>query len=210
MKISPYVVLPTKELFASLLIIRLNNLSQLVAGSACRERIDLYFFDRGHGSDYFCTTDCQPQLHTDRLARDTADAATRLWAEAYGSVHIVVAIAVAFVLQSLRFVLYSVVRPLLVGSIQIVGDYVIKPLLAACFNGCIQPPLVFTRNVLESLADLLRPVCSALGRLLEPLASTLGALRLVEIHHYHSYPGDRERDETDAKRNIPMYESEDV
>lgn len=160
------------------------------------ERIDLYFFDRqppgGDGGDFFCTTDCQPQLHSDRLARDTADAATRFWAEAYGSIHIVVAVAVAFVLQTLRFALYSVVRPLLVGGLQTVGDYVVKPLLTAGFNGGVQPPLVFVRQVLEVAGEAVRPVCVVLGRVAEPLSAMLSSIRLVEINHYHSYGVERE------------------
>lgn len=148
------------------------------------ERIDLYYFDHGNAA-FFCTTDCQPQLHTDRLARETADTANRFWAEIYGSIHIVIAILVAFVLQTLRFLLYSIVRPLLVGSVQLCGDYVIKPMLTAGFNACIQPPLMCIRNVLQSVEHMLRPVCTMLRNAVEPLALVAGALRLVEINNYH-------------------------
>lgn len=168
-----------------------NKADKMKQGALSGERIELYHFDHGNAT-FFCTTDCQPTLHTDRLARETADTATRFWAEMYGSMHIVIAIVVAFVLQSLRFVLYSIVRPLLVGSVQICGDYVFKPMLTAGFNACVQPPLVFVQNVLQSIEQMLRPVCTMVRNAVEPVAMVASSLRLVEINHHHHYPADRE------------------
>lgn len=64
--------------------------------------IEIYYFDHGN-SAYFHTTDCPPQLSSDKLAQITQDTATRFWAELYGSIHIVIAFMVAFLLQSYRY-----------------------------------------------------------------------------------------------------------
>lgn len=64
--------------------------------------IEIYYFDHGNAA-YFHTTDCPPQLRSDNLAQKTHDVATKFWAEFYGSIHIIIAFMVAFLLQSYRF-----------------------------------------------------------------------------------------------------------
>lgn len=148
------------------------------------DRVELYYFDHGD-SGYFCTTDCPPQLSSDYLAQQTTDCATKFWAEFYGSIHIAVAVCIAFVLQTFRFLMYSIVRPMLVGSIQIVSDYGVKPLLTVLFNGILQPPLILGLNVLNSMADMLEPLARTFSRFVRPLVEVCRAFRLVEICHYH-------------------------
>lgn len=148
--------------------------------------MEIYYFD--HGSmGYLCTTDCPPQLLSDNLAKRTSDCATKFWAEFYGSVHIVFAVIVAFLLQTLRFIMYSFVRAIVIGVLQIIGDYLIKPLLTILFNGFLQPPLILARNLFTSISEMLEPIARSISQFLKPIADTLQAFRLVEIHHTHHY-----------------------
>lgn len=81
--------------------------------------------------------------------------------------------------------MYSVVRPILVGSLQIVSDYGVKPLLTVLFNGYLQPPLILGLNVLNSMADMLEPLARTVSSFMRPLVDVCRACRLVEISHYH-------------------------
>lgn len=153
--------------------------------------MELYYFDHGN-SGYFCTTDCPPQLSSDYLAQQTTDCATKFWAEFYGSIHIAIAVVIAFVLQTFRFIMYSIVRPMLVGSLQIVSDYGVKPLLTVIFNGFLQPPLILGLNLLNSMADMVEPLARTVASFVRPLVEVFRACRLVEITHYHQNNGDEE------------------
>lgn len=81
--------------------------------------------------------------------------------------------------------MYSVVRPTLVGSLQIMSDYGFKPLLTVLFNGFLQPPLILGLNVLNSLADMLEPLARTVANFMRPLIDVCKAFRFVEISHYH-------------------------
>lgn len=177
------------------------------------DRVELYYFDYGN-SGFFCTTDCPPQLSSDYLAQQTTDCATKFWAEFYGSIHIAVAIVIAFVLQTFRFLMYSIVRPTLVGFMQIVADYGVKPFLTVLFNGYLQPPLILGLNVLNSMADTLEPVARTVASFARPLIEVCRACRLVEITHYHQSAneeavGSAEEGNTKVLENVAV-ESEEV
>lgn len=146
------------------------------------ERLEIYYFDHGNAS-YFRTTDCPPHIATEELAQQTIDCATKFWAELYGSLHIVVAFVVAFFLQTFRFILYSIIRPVLVGVVQMTADYLIKPMLTVMFNGLLQPPLVLAFNVFTSVCDMMEPLARMCGHFLKPVADTLRAIRFVEIYN---------------------------
>lgn len=148
------------------------------------DRVELYYFDHGNAG-YFCTTDCPPQLSSDYLAQQTTDCATKFWAEFYGSIHIAVAILIAFLLQTFRFFMYSVVRPTAVGLMQIIADYGVKPILTVLFNGFLQPPLILGLNVFNSVADMLEPLARTVAHFIRPAVELCQAIRLVEISHYH-------------------------
>lgn len=159
-------------------------------GSDGVERIDVYYLDHGN-CDYFATTDCPPQLRSERLAQQTIDWSTKFWAEIYGSIYIVVAFIIAFVLQTFRFVMYGIVRPLLIGTMQIVGDYLLKPLLAIVFNGFVQPPLILVLNIFVSVRDICKPIAETLQMFCQPFSDCLRSIRLVEIHPKRGGGGDK-------------------
>ncbi|XP_036149406.1 uncharacterized protein LOC105834230 [Monomorium pharaonis] len=149
------------------------------------EKIEIYYFDHGD-SAYYRTTDCHPVLITDKCAEKTDQAATRFWAEIFGTIHIGIAFVTAFILQLLRFVLYSVIRPLTVGIVQLIADYFIKPLLSILFNALVQPVLILLYNIATSLRDLCEPIAEAMGLFLREIANLCAAIRIVEVKHVHA------------------------
>lgn len=132
---------------------------------------------------YYHTTDLPPILATESFAEKTSTVATRFWAEIFGYVHIGASFLTAFILQLLRCVLFSLIRPLTVGVIQLVADYFIKPLLSITFNGLIQPFLILFYNVATSLRDCCEPLATALGYYMRQLALLFRSCRLIEINH---------------------------
>lgn len=117
----------------------------------------------------------------EKCAEKTSDLATRFWAEIFGTIHIGVAFVVAFILQFFRFMLFSIVRPLTVGLLQLFADYFIKPFLSILFNALIQPVLILFYNILTSLRDLFEPVAEAFGYFIAHLTKLFQACRIIEI-----------------------------
>ncbi|XP_044736377.1 uncharacterized protein LOC123298442 [Chrysoperla carnea] len=146
------------------------------------EKIDIYYFDHGN-SAYFRTTDSAPLTYTDELAQKTEMMTTKFWAEIFGSLHIFCAFVTAFILQFLKFTLYSIIRPLTIGIIQLTSDYFIKPFLAVLFNGILQPPLILFYNIATSIKDLCHPIAIGFGYFLIELAKVFSAIRFVEIRN---------------------------
>ncbi|CAK9809630.1 hypothetical protein ANTQUA_LOCUS6102 [Anthophora quadrimaculata] len=144
------------------------------------ERIDIYYFDHGN-SAYYRTTDSPPILATEKCAEKTDQAATRFWAEIFGTIHIGTAFVTAFILQLVRFILYSIIRPLTVGILQLLADYFIKPLLSIVFNALIQPVLILLYNIATSFKDLCEPIAEAMGLFLREVAHLCAAIRIVEV-----------------------------
>ncbi|XP_017889055.1 uncharacterized protein LOC108630332 [Ceratina calcarata] len=144
------------------------------------EKIDIYYFDHGN-SAYYRTTDSPPMLVTEKCAEKTDQAATRFWAEIFGTIHIGTAFVTAFILQLLRFILYSIIRPLTVGILQLLADYFIKPLLSILFNALIQPVLILLYNIATSFKDLCEPIAEAIGLFLREIAHLCAAIRIVEV-----------------------------
>ncbi|KAJ8931050.1 hypothetical protein NQ314_016079 [Rhamnusium bicolor] len=143
-------------------------------------RVDVYYFDHGNSS-YLKTTDSPPMILTEALAEKTEAYTTKFWAEIFGTLHIGIAFCTSFILQLLRFILYSVLRPLIVGTIQLGSDYFFKPFIATTFNAIVQPPLLFLYNVATSLRDLCDPIAEGIGYFLREVAAVIRAFRLVDI-----------------------------
>ncbi|XP_015186794.1 PREDICTED: uncharacterized protein LOC107071888 isoform X2 [Polistes dominula] len=146
------------------------------------ERIDIYYFDHGN-SAYYRTTDSPPILMTDKCAEKTDQAATRFWAEIFGTIHIGTAFITAFILQFIRFILFSLIRPLTVGILQLFADYFVKPLLSIIFNALIQPILILLYNIATSIKDLSEPLAEAIGLFLREIANLCKSIRIIEINY---------------------------
>lgn len=145
-------------------------------------RNEFYFFEHGNGQ-YLSTTDCPPHLKSDQFAQQTIDCATRFWAEFYGSIHIGIAFVVAFLLQTYRFFLYSLIRPATVGCLQMTSDYLVKPLMTVLFNGFIQPPIRFLENVFAAICNMTAPIANMIGNFLRPIGDIIQSLRLVHVQN---------------------------
>lgn len=143
-------------------------------------RVDVYYFDHGC-SNYFRTTDKSPILATEALAERTEAYTTKFWAELFGTFNIGFSFLTSFVLQFLRFILYTIVRPLTVGILQLTSDYFLKPLLCAIFNAVIQPILIFLYNIASSVRDFCDPVAEAVGFFIRELSTPIRAFRIVEV-----------------------------
>ena len=133
---------------------------------------------------YYHTTDIPPILKSEKCAEKTSTFATKFWAEIFGYMHLGVSFIIAFILQLIRFLLFSIVRPLTVGVIQLVADYFLKPLLTITFNGLIQPFLILLYNIATSFRDCCEPLAAAFGYCIKELAELFRACRLVEINNY--------------------------
>ncbi|XP_065074994.1 uncharacterized protein LOC135698788 [Ochlerotatus camptorhynchus] len=143
------------------------------------ENMEIYYFD--HGSpEFYRTTDCPPHLITEALAQSTHHHATKFWAEIFGTINIGTTFVISFWLQLYRFLLYGILRSIIVGILQITADYLLKPLLAVVFNGLIQPPLVFGQNILTAVGSMLEPIANLIGNFLQPVGRLLRSLRFIE------------------------------
>ncbi|KAG5678641.1 hypothetical protein PVAND_008297 [Polypedilum vanderplanki] len=140
-----------------------------------------YFFDRGD-SEFLRTTDNAPHLVTADAADQVSLAATKFWAEFFGSINVGVTFFIVFFLQLYRFILYSILQSIIVGFFQMTSDYLLKPILTALFNGLFQPFLLLFQNIFHSLWCTLEPLSQMLLGFCIPLIECLRAIRLVDIN----------------------------
>ncbi|KAK9508558.1 hypothetical protein O3M35_006091 [Rhynocoris fuscipes] len=146
------------------------------------ERIDIYCFDHLN-TGYFRTTDHPPPLISDMAIERVEAHATRFWAEIFGFIHLFNAFIIAFILQLYKFMLYGLIRPMLVGLVQLTSDYLIKPTLTVSYNGFIQPVFIFMFNILTSFRDLCVPLAKGIGYFLHEIAVVFKAIRLFDWKH---------------------------
>jgi len=73
-----------------------------------------------------------------------------------------------------------------VGILQLIADYLIKPLLSILFNALVQPILILLYNIATSLRDLCEPIAEAMGLFLREIANVCAAIRIVEVKHVHA------------------------
>lgn len=131
---------------------------------------------------YFRTTDRSPVIATEDLAEKTEAYTTKFWAEIFGSFNIGCSFLISLILQSVRFFLYSILRPLTVGLIQLISDYFFKPILTTLFNAVIQPVLIFFYNIVTSLRDICDPLAEAIGYFIREIAVLIRAFRIIEVN----------------------------
>lgn len=86
------------------------------------------------------------------------------------------------------FLLYSILRALIVGFLQITADYLLKPILAVIFNGLLQPQFIFTQNIFQSICNTLEPLTKLIAITLKPLTDCVRAFRIVEVKNLYKDP----------------------
>ena len=116
------------------------------------------------------------------------------WQEFFSAVRIITDFAFIFVLELLRFVFHYVLLRILGGIIIVVGDHFLKPYLALVFNRIIQPTLIFTRNVLTGIRNLLQPLMDISSVFIAQLGSLLRAFRLFELNWKPVYERGKKHD----------------
>ncbi|XP_063391587.1 uncharacterized protein LOC134677071 isoform X1 [Cydia fagiglandana] len=141
------------------------------------DKVDLYYFEKSTG-DYLATSG--NYTYTERFAVQMSRIPNRIVAEIFSIPQIIVNIPVAILLNLERAV-FTTLRNIIVGSVQIWSDNFVKPILALLFNSIIQPPLVLAGNVGRSVRDALKPLAEMVGDFLEPAVKVLSAIRLVNI-----------------------------
>lgn len=104
------------------------------------------------------------------------------WQEFFSTLRIITDFAFIFVLELLRFISHYVVLRVLGGIMIVTGDHFLKPLLAVLFDSIIQPSLVFTRNILAGVKNLLQPLMDITNGFIAQLNSLLRAFRLFELN----------------------------
>lgn len=141
--------------------------------------MELYYFDHGNAA-YFRTTDAPPFLISDLVTDQTKYFATKFWAEVFGTLSIGVAFIITLLIQFYRFLLAGILRPIIIGVLQMTSDYFLKPILTVLFNGILQPILIFCYNLLTSICDMFEPLTNLLTQIVQPVAILLGSIRLCE------------------------------
>jgi len=77
--------------------------------------------------------------------------------------------------------LYSILRAIIVGFLQITSDYLLKPVLAVVFNGFLQPQFIFVQNIFQSICSMLGPLTKLMGNVVKPFTECVRAFRVVEV-----------------------------
>uniref|UniRef100_A0A1B6K8L6 Uncharacterized protein n=1 Tax=Graphocephala atropunctata TaxID=36148 RepID=A0A1B6K8L6_9HEMI len=85
-----------------------------------------------------------------------------------------------FILSLLKFVLDSLVRPLLWESMQTVSNYFFRPCLETVFYSVLQPIFVLLTNIASSMRDLCLPIAQCFGYFLKEFAISCRAYRIVD------------------------------
>jgi hypothetical protein len=121
--------------------------------------------------------------------------AKRGWQEFFAVLRIITSIFVLLAVEALQYVTNYIARPLLLGVLSMMGNRLVKPLLAGLFNLVIQPFLIFSWNVASGVRHVLNPLIDVLGAVTSKLAVLLQAFRLVEVNqgsdHYNRLRVDR-------------------
>lgn len=106
----------------------------------------------------------------------------RVYQEFFGFLRIITSIVLVFIIELVKYLIKYIFGPIVVGILETVGDFVVKPTLTLVFNGIIQPLGVFLWNVFVALRHMFGPVGDILKKLFTPLAMLCRSIRCVEIH----------------------------
>lgn len=107
--------------------------------------------------------------------------ATQFWSELFDILQIGMAYFVTFILQTYRFLLYFLIKILLVGLLEISSDFMIKPVLKVLYGGFLQPSFEFCFNILSSIRNICMPVADIVNNFMKPVATVGNSLRLVDF-----------------------------
>lgn len=138
-----------------------------------------YYFERGVTEYLVPHQDVTPSTISDFADRSEL-AAYRVWRECFAVLRFPLDFIIIFFLELVRFLFRGIFLQLVVGLITIIGDYGIKPVLAALFSSFIQPSATLLANVAISLRQICEPLFAIIHSIAVELAVVLRAFRLVE------------------------------
>lgn len=141
-----------------------------------------YYFGHGSNLQQYEVEDEAEQAFMPRIAEKFERILTRVYQEVFGVIRIITSIAILLVLEALKFVLKHVVKPLMVGMIETLGEFFCKPCLSIFFNGFVQPFGIFLWNAAVSIRHMFGPIGDILRRILTECAMCCRYVRCVEIH----------------------------
>lgn len=111
----------------------------------------------------------------------------RVWQEVNGVIQIFLDFFLIFLLETLKLILVTVFKKLIVGVIRLTGDHALKPLFAAIFNSLLQPSFVLFWNMTTGVRKIMQPLVYLLGDMSIPLSNLIRAFRLVEYNNGKSF-----------------------
>ncbi|KAG5267209.1 hypothetical protein AALO_G00219200 [Alosa alosa] len=78
----------------------------------------------------------------------------------------------------------GIVKVLIMGLVEVVGEDVITPLFGAMFNIICEPVIRFLRSISMGIRDVLRPLLALVMEFVQHIALIIQAFRLVEINRF--------------------------
>ncbi|CAG5010841.1 unnamed protein product [Parnassius apollo] len=144
------------------------------------ERLDIYRFESESAT---LMARGVPPTQLERVVRRSARPAARLLGELLAAPRLLAALPAALLVVMLRTAL-TPVRDTVVGFVQTLSDFVLKPALALSFNALLQPVLVCAGQATRALREALQPLTLALADAADPPARLLAALRLVHVERH--------------------------
>eukprot|EP00043_Microstomoeca_roanoka_P014075 m.138641 g.138641 ORF g.138641 m.138641 type:complete len:658 (-) comp15919_c0_seq2:2760-4733(-) len=109
----------------------------------------------------------------------------RTFAGTFAGLRTLIDVVLALFFELLTFLLY-VCRKLVVETLGLVADILVKPFLHALFNGFLHPVFVLLVNLASNISTVLAIIFGWFDPLVQQLERLLRAFRLVEIHQASS------------------------
>ncbi|XP_030844947.1 chromodomain-helicase-DNA-binding protein 1-like [Strongylocentrotus purpuratus] len=148
------------------------------------ERGTRYVYIYHHGNtSYADTRPSQEAVYMTTIADKSELIFRRCAREIFATLRILVDFFLIFLLEGLRFLAYNIVSAFLVGVTTGFGDYFLRPVATAIFNGLCQPFAMFCFNVGVATRTSTRPFVDVLHNFLSLVAMVIRAFRLVEVNH---------------------------
>ena len=97
-------------------------------------------------------------------------------------IRMIFSVFIWFFIELFRYTARHIFQPIVHGVFTAIGDFVLKPLLSALFNGFMQPISIFLWNVFTGLRHMFRPVGEILERIFAQIAMLCRSIRLFEIN----------------------------
>ncbi|XP_043233258.1 actin cytoskeleton-regulatory complex protein pan1-like isoform X2 [Amphibalanus amphitrite] len=132
--------------------------------------------------------DRNPSALQSRYGRLSHRSLMRMWSEVLWVASVPVLVVTTFFFALTRCVLETVVRPVALGPLQLLGDHLLKPAAVTLHDSLLLPAAALLANALAALALLGRPLGEALDALLRPLATLLASCRLVQVTYGQPAP----------------------